>query len=54
MDKDQLIKNLTEDELYLLKSIHAEQYSGSDEDMADDFQKWLHANTIMDLEAYLE
>lgn len=54
MDKEKIIDNLTADQEATLRDIHAENYHGLDDDMPENFEKWLENLTVMDLEAYLE
>lgn len=52
--KEQIIDNLTDEQEDVLKNIHAEEYHGTDDDMPDDYERWLTNINLMDLEAYLE
>lgn len=52
--KGTIVDNLTAEQEDVLKNIHAEDYSGTDDDMPDNFEKWLEDLTLMDLQAYLE
>ncbi len=53
--KIEIIDNLTDEQEEELQSIHAEQCEGVlDDDMPDDYEKWLENLTVMDLEKYLE
>lgn len=54
MTKEEIINNLTKDQEDVLRNIHAESYSGTDDDMIENFEKWLKNLTVMDLESYLE
>lgn len=52
--KIRIIDNLSDDDEDTLRNIHAEQYTGLDDDMVEDYNKWLMELTVMDLEAYLD
>ncbi len=52
--KEKIIENLTKEQEEVLQNIHAEQYSGTDDDMPDAFVSWLMELTLLDLEDYLE
>lgn len=54
IQKENIIGNLTPDQEEVLQNIHAEQYSGLDDDMPDAYEAWLEDLTVLDLEAYLE
>lgn len=52
--KERIIDNLTKEQEETLRNIHAENYSGTDDDMPDDYENWLMDLHLMDLQAYLE
>lgn len=52
--REYILNNLTKDQEDTLRNIHAESYSGTDDDMPEAFDKWLEDLTIMDLEECLE
>lgn len=54
LKKANIIDNLTSDQEDTLKNIHAENYTGTDDDMSENYERWLMDLTLMDLEAYLE
>lgn len=54
MTQEEIIYNLTKDQEDVLRNIHAENYSGTDDDMPEAYEKWLMNLTVMDLESYLE
>ena len=54
MTAEQIIDNLTKEQEDTLRDIHAENYSGTDDDMPEAYEKWLMDLTVMDLESYLE
>lgn len=53
--KIEIIDNLTDEQEEELQTIHAEQADGVlDDDLSDDYERWLENLTVMDLEKYLE
>lgn len=52
--KERIINNLTKEEEETLQSFHAEQYTGLDDEMSDDYEKWLVDLNLMDLEELLD
>ena len=54
MTQGEIIKNQTKDQEDVLRNIHAENYSGTDDDMPEAYERWLENLTVMDLESYLE
>lgn len=53
-EKEAIINNLTPEQEDTLRTIHAEQYSGTDDDMTEDYEKWLENLHLMDLQEYLD
>ena len=41
MDKEKIIENLTGEQEEKLKSVHSEDYMGTDDDMPDNYEVWL-------------
>lgn len=52
--KEEIIDNLTKEQEDILKDVHAQDYTGTDDDMVEDYEKWLMDLTLMDIESYLE
>lgn len=53
--REEILENLTDEQEEELQTIHAEQCEGVlDDDLPDDYERWLENLTLMDLEAYLE
>lgn len=51
--KEDLIDNLTSAQESKLQGIHAEMYTGLDDEMVDSFESWLMRLSLSDLEEYL-
>lgn len=49
INKEEVFNNLSEHDIEKLKHIHAEQYSGTDDNMSDDFENWLTELTSDDI-----
>lgn len=54
MRKEEIFNDLLEGDVEKLKHIHAEQYSGTDDDMSDDFESWLVDLTSDEIIDYLK
>jgi len=52
--KSYIIDHLTSEQEQHLMDIHGENYIGTDDDMPDNFEKWLMNLTVFDLDYYLE
>ncbi len=52
--KEKLIDALTADQEEKLKEQHAEEYSGTDDDMPDAYEQWLEDLTSHELKSYID
>lgn len=53
-DKDEVIDSLLESDWDTLKHIHAEQYSGTDDEMPDNFENWVYDLTSTEIKELLK
>ena len=52
--EEQLISDLTKEQENKLKDIHAKNYSGTDDNMSDEYESWLMSLTYAELISYLK
>lgn len=52
--KEEVMDNLLEGDVEKLKHVHAESYSGTDDQMSDDFENWLTDLTSEDIKEMIK